>query len=268
MKVMKYLLTLLLFVVSTAAISQDRYSYFIKDANYNRFIGVKIQVIHSKSQKINQEQISDSSGAVQFERFNRKTHQLRAIIKDNLHLDSTMHSAQQYGFQINGTKKYYDSIRYDEFEKFQKSISHYTKAWAKIDVYYDSISENNQTNDSIAELQPNSKIGEKNIKTLPIPKYNQITFQPYEKFSKYIDSNINYPEISRDLGDEGKVYVEFILHSDGIISHVKIVRGVSDEIDFEVIRVIRSVPFPMEPCKQDGKPVDCFFTLPIIFKMG
>ena len=178
---MKYLFTLLLLIVSTTAISQDKYSYFVKDAAYNRFAGVNIHVIHSKSQKINQEQTSDSLGFIQFTRFNRKTHQLRAIIKDNLHLDSTIHSAEDYIISIKGNRHYYDSIQVikDSLENIANQLKFsklHPDKWRKIDAYYDSIPDSNKKTDSITKLLPNSKIGEKNIKPLPVPQKKEKGF--------------------------------------------------------------------------------------------
>lgn len=59
---------------------------------------------------------------------------------------------------------------------------------------------------------------------------------------KFLAYNILYPEISMELGDQGKVFIEFVVEKNGLITQVKVLRGVSSEIDAESIRVVRSMP--------------------------
>ena len=63
-----------------------------------------------------------------------------------------------------------------------------------------------------------------------------------EAMKKYLDDNIKYPEIAMEIGDQGKVYAEFVVNRDGSIEQLKILRGVSREIDDEAKRVILSMP--------------------------
>lgn len=62
-----------------------------------------------------------------------------------------------------------------------------------------------------------------------------------EEMSKYLANNIRYPEIAMELGDQGRVFVEFIIEKNGSISNVKILRGVSREIDAESVRVVANM---------------------------
>lgn len=59
-----------------------------------------------------------------------------------------------------------------------------------------------------------------------------------EEMKKFLANNIKYPEISMELGDQGRVFIEFIIEKDGSISNVKVLRGVSAEIDAESVRVV------------------------------
>lgn len=63
-----------------------------------------------------------------------------------------------------------------------------------------------------------------------------------EAMRKYLAKNIDYPEVSMENGDQGKVFVEFVVERDGAISNVKILRGISKEIDAEAARVISEMP--------------------------
>lgn len=79
---------------------------------------------------------------------------------------------------------------------------------------------------------------------------------------KFLANNILYPEISMELGDQGKVFVEFIVEKNGLISQVKVLRGVSSEIDAESIRVVRSMPV-WSPAESAGEVVRARCRIPI-----
>lgn len=81
---------------------------------------------------------------------------------------------------------------------------------------------------------------------------------------KFIAENINYPEIAMDLGDQGRVFIEFVINRDGTIEQVKILRGVSKELDAEARRVVRSMP-KWTPAEQKGEPVRARARIPINF---
>lgn len=86
---------------------------------------------------------------------------------------------------------------------------------------------------------------------------------------KYIQQHIKYPEIERESGISGKVFVQFTIDTDGSIINVKILKGVAGGtgLDKEALRVIKSMP-KWTPGKMNGKPVKVVMNLPIIFKMN
>ena len=83
---------------------------------------------------------------------------------------------------------------------------------------------------------------------------------------RWISENVNYPEEAIEMGEQGRVYVQFVVERDGSISNVAIVRGVSPSIDFEVKRLIKSMP-TWSPGRVDNKPVRTRCTLPVNFKL-
>ncbi len=87
------------------------------------------------------------------------------------------------------------------------------------------------------------------------------------EMQKFIKSNIKYPEMSIQMGDQGKVYVRFVVEKDGSISNVSIARSVTPELDKEAIRVVRMMP-SWSPGKQRGRPVRTNVVIPIVFKLG
>lgn len=84
---------------------------------------------------------------------------------------------------------------------------------------------------------------------------------------QWIVDNVDYPELAREMGEQGKVYVKFVVNSKGKIEKVGIRKGVSDALDAEAKRVVKKMPNWI-PGEKDGKPVSVNFTLPIHFRLG
>ncbi|MDT8413422.1 MAG: TonB family protein [Vicingaceae bacterium] len=83
---------------------------------------------------------------------------------------------------------------------------------------------------------------------------------------QYLSNNIKYPKIEIKRGVEGRVYVEFVVGKNGEISDIKILRGVSEAIDAEAIRVIKAMPNWL-PGKQKGRTVKVRYKMSISFKL-
>lgn len=85
--------------------------------------------------------------------------------------------------------------------------------------------------------------------------------------TKYLSKSVRYPELEKEMGIQGKVYVSFVVLEDGSISDVKLLRGVSGGpgLDNEALRVVKMMPKWTPAKKLDGKPVKVRYTLPINF---
>lgn len=83
---------------------------------------------------------------------------------------------------------------------------------------------------------------------------------------QYISKNTKYPKIPLELGIEGKVYVQFVIGTDGSVGSVTIARGVDEYLDKEAVRVVSTLP-NWSPGKQRGKAVPVSFVLPINFNI-
>jgi TonB family protein len=82
------------------------------------------------------------------------------------------------------------------------------------------------------------------------------------KMMQFISANFQYPQIDRDNGVQGRVFVSFVVEMNGEISTIKVLRGVSKTLDAEAIRVVKLMP-NWTPGTQSGKPVRVKFNLPI-----
>ena len=83
-----------------------------------------------------------------------------------------------------------------------------------------------------------------------------------QQIMKHIGKNFEFPELARQMGIQGKVYVNFVIERNGRVSSITIARGVDKLIDDEAIRVIKKLP-TFQPAKQRGKPVRMQYTVPI-----
>ena len=84
---------------------------------------------------------------------------------------------------------------------------------------------------------------------------------------KYLNANIKYPTIARESGIQGRVFVTFVVETNGQVTDVKILRGIGGGCDEEAVRVIKNMP-KWVPGKQRGKSVRVQFNMPILFKLN
>ena len=86
------------------------------------------------------------------------------------------------------------------------------------------------------------------------------------KLIEFIQKNTKYPPVARENGVSGRVFITFIVGKDGKVTDAKVVRGIGAGCDEEALRVIRSMP-TWSIGKQNGRPVQVQFTLPVNFSL-
>lgn len=86
------------------------------------------------------------------------------------------------------------------------------------------------------------------------------------EFSKWVNSQLEYPAKAKQAGIQGRVAVQFTVGADGAVRDVKVLRGVSEDLDAEALRVVSSSP-RWEPGMQDGKAVPVSFTFPVVYRL-
>lgn len=91
-----------------------------------------------------------------------------------------------------------------------------------------------------------------------------------QKLMGYVVANLKYPDSARDNKVEGKVIAKFVVEANGLVSGIKIVRGLDKACDAEVIRVLESMN-DMEsrwvPGVHEGKKVAVEMVLPVKFAL-
>lgn len=83
---------------------------------------------------------------------------------------------------------------------------------------------------------------------------------------RYVANHLRYPSLAQENGTQGKVIVMFVVTKTGTIGQVKVVRGVDSDLDKEAVRIAKSLP-KFNPAKINGMPVNCWYTLPVTFKL-
>ncbi|NCA80999.1 MAG: energy transducer TonB, partial [Sphingobacteriia bacterium] len=83
----------------------------------------------------------------------------------------------------------------------------------------------------------------------------------------FLRENIKYPQMARESGIQGTVYVTFVVEPSGNITNIKILRGIGGGCDEEALRVVRQMP-KWKPGKQRGKSVRVQFNMPIRFVLS
>lgn len=85
----------------------------------------------------------------------------------------------------------------------------------------------------------------------PISESNEVVEAPDEfaqfpgkpdALSNYIQNSIRYPEEAMDAGEQGKVFVEFVVEKNGDITNIRVLKSVSKALDNETIRIVQNMP--------------------------
>jgi periplasmic protein TonB len=83
---------------------------------------------------------------------------------------------------------------------------------------------------------------------------------------KFITENLKYPQEAIVNNIEGKVFLKFVVSSDGSVKRIEIIKGRDPLLDAEAIRVVSILP-KWKPGKQNGRPVPVWFSVPVSFQL-
>ena len=86
-----------------------------------------------------------------------------------------------------------------------------------------------------------------------------------KQMQKHISRNFKYPEISQEMGIQGRVFVTFIIDEYGEVKNIR-TRGPDQNLQNEAYRIIQKLP-KMQPGKHRGIAVSVPYSIPITFKL-
>lgn len=87
-----------------------------------------------------------------------------------------------------------------------------------------------------------------------------------EALRTFLGNNLHYPRAAASAGVSGKVFVSFVVNSDGSLTDLQVLKGIGFGCDEEAIRVMQKMP-RWKPGKQSGRAVRVKFNLPISFSL-
>lgn len=87
-----------------------------------------------------------------------------------------------------------------------------------------------------------------------------------DALNAFLSKEITYPEVARNNGITGTVLVEFVVEKDGRVSNAKVKVPLFADCDKEAVRGVMAMP-KWKPGKNMGKPVRCFYQVPVTFRM-
>jgi len=85
-----------------------------------------------------------------------------------------------------------------------------------------------------------------------------------EALQKFIEDNMQYPRIAAENNIYGKVYVTFVIDTDGTVLNPRLLRNIGGGCGAEAIRIVKMMP-QWKPGMQKGKPVRVPYNLPVLF---
>jgi TonB family protein len=83
---------------------------------------------------------------------------------------------------------------------------------------------------------------------------------------RFLQKNIQYPQMERDNNIQGKVLLRFMVDTTGAIQDIKVVRAVSPGLDKEAIRVVKLMP-KWRPATYKNKSVAVYYMVPVAFRI-
>lgn len=116
-----------------------------------------------------------------------------------------------------------------------------------------------------------AEVYEEEIEEAPIP-YALVEEKPSfmggdaNKFSQWVGQHLEYPEIAKENGVQGRVTLQFTVNPDGTVSNIKVLRGIDSSLDKEAMRVVASSP-KWTPGKQRDRAVKVIYNFPVIFQL-
>ncbi len=88
-----------------------------------------------------------------------------------------------------------------------------------------------------------------------------------QEYITFIMKNLKYPDQAKRDGIQGKVFVKFVVDTDGSLTDIEVAKGIGYGCDEEAIRVMK-MSGKWTPGKQRGKVVKQRMILPIKFSLG
>ena len=85
-------------------------------------------------------------------------------------------------------------------------------------------------------------------------------------FNAWVKEHIDYPEVAKENGMQGRVMLTFVIDVDGSVTDVTVLRSQDPALDKEAVRAVSSSP-KWKPGRQRDKPVRVRYNFPVVFQL-
>jgi len=86
------------------------------------------------------------------------------------------------------------------------------------------------------------------------------------KMMEFIYGKVKFPQLARDIGEEGTVLISFVIDKKGLPIDFEIIREPGNLLGKEALRVLRQMP-KWTPGKQRGRTVNVRYKMPLKFHL-
>ena len=87
-----------------------------------------------------------------------------------------------------------------------------------------------------------------------------------DRFYRLLAASLKYTTMAKNLGIQGRVFLQFVVEKDGRITDIVVLKGLGAGLDENAVEALKSLP-NWTPGKQQGIPVRVKYTLPIKFTL-
>lgn len=84
---------------------------------------------------------------------------------------------------------------------------------------------------------------------------------------QFLSQNLRYPIEAQRAGVQGRVFVSFVVCTDGSLCDYEVLKGVNNDVDQEAVRVVKAMNGRWKPGIQRGEKVRVKYNLPINFTL-
>jgi protein TonB len=88
-----------------------------------------------------------------------------------------------------------------------------------------------------------------------------------DKFYRFFGHTFRYPAKSKEANIQGKVIIHMVVEKDGSLTHFKVIKSVSEDLDQEALRVMSLCP-KWVPGTQNGQVVRVYYDIPLNFALA
>ncbi|GAB4028180.1 TonB family protein [Spirosoma gilvum] len=103
-------------------------------------------------------------------------------------------------------------------------------------------------------------------------RYNEVMQQPefaggMPGLGKFLSANLHYPSKAQRANAEGRVFISFVVCTDGTLCDYEVIKGVQKDLDEEALRVVKEMSGKWKPGYHRGEKVRVKYNLPVNFSL-